>query len=86
LDGFPKGLFESLEGLKVAGQVQYDLNFHLDTSIPDSVKFNSTLKPFNFKILKWGVTDLQKVNSTFVYTPYEYGKPMRGRFPVSTGV
>jgi hypothetical protein len=77
LDGFPKGLFESLEGLKVAGQVQYDLNFHLDTSIPDSVKFNSTLKPFNFKILKWGVTDLQKVNSTFVYTPYEYGKPMR---------
>jgi hypothetical protein len=77
LDGFPQGLFESLEGLKVSGQVQYDLNFHLDTSIPDSVKFNSTLKPFNFKILHWGVTDLQKINSTFVYTPYEYGKPMR---------
>jgi hypothetical protein len=77
LDGFPQGLFESLEGLKVAGQVQYDLNFYLNTSIPDSVKFNSTLKPFNFKIVKWGVTDLQKINKTFVYTPYEYGKPMR---------
>jgi hypothetical protein len=77
LDGFPKGLFESLEGLKVSGQVQYDLNFHLDTSIPDSVKFSSTLKPFNFRILKWGVTNLQKINNTFVYTPYEYGKPMR---------
>jgi hypothetical protein len=77
LDGFPQGLFESLEGLKVAGQVQYDLNFMLDTSIPDSVKFNSSLRPFNFKILKWGVTNLQKINNTFVYTPYEYGKPMR---------
>jgi hypothetical protein len=77
LDGFPKGLFESLEGLKVSGQVQYDLNFMLDTSIPDSVKFNSSLRPFNFKILKWGVTNLQKINDTFVYTPYEYGKPMR---------
>jgi hypothetical protein len=49
----------------------------LDTSIPDSVKFNSSLRPFNFKILKWGVTNLQKINNTFVYTPYEYGKPMR---------
>jgi hypothetical protein len=77
LDGFPKGLFESLEGLKVSGKVQYDLNFNLDTSIPDSVKFSSTLKPFDFKILKWGVTNLQKINDTFVYTPYEYGKPMR---------
>lgn len=77
LDAFPQGLFESLEGLQVSGQVQYDLNFHLDTSIPDSVKFNSTLKPFDFKIVKWGVTNLQRINSTFVYTPYEYGKPMR---------
>jgi hypothetical protein len=77
LDAFPQGLFESLEGLKVAGKVKYDLNFHLDTATPDSLKFSSTLTPSNFKILKWGLTDLQKINNTFVYTPYEYGKPMR---------
>lgn len=77
LDGFPQGLFESLEGLKVSGKVKYDLNFYLDTSVPDSVKFNSTLTPSNFKIVAWGKTDLQKINNTFVYTPYEYGKPMR---------
>lgn len=77
LNGFPEGLFESLEGLKVSGKVKYDLNFYLDTSIPDSVKFNSTLTPVNFRITGWGKTDLQKINSTFVYTPYEYGKPMR---------
>ena len=77
LDGFPHGLFESLEGLRVSGKVKYDLDFYMDTAIPDSVKFSSTLKPIGFKILKWGITDLQKINSTFVYTPYEYGKPMR---------
>jgi len=77
LDAFPQGLFESLEGLKVSGQVKYDLNFYLDSSIPDSVQFDSGLIPYNLKILKWGKTNLQKINSSFVYTPYEYGKPMR---------
>jgi hypothetical protein len=77
LNAFPQGLFESLEGLKVSGKVKYDLNFYLDTSIPDSVKFSSSLTPFNFKIVKWGKTNLQKINSPFVYTPYEFGKPMR---------
>jgi len=77
LDAFPQGLFESLEGLKVQGKVKYALNFYLDTKIPDSVRFSSTLTPVDFKITKWGKTDLQKINNPFVYTPYEYGKPMR---------
>ena len=77
LTAFPQGLFESLEGLQVKGKIKYDLNFYLDSSEPDSLKFNSTLTPFGFKIVKWGKTDLQKINNTFVYTPYEYGKPMR---------
>jgi len=76
-DCFPLGLFESLEGIQVAGKLKYNLDFYLDTSIPDSVKFNSTLTPTNFKIVKWGKNNLQKINSDFVYTPYEYGKPMR---------
>lgn len=76
-DSFPVGLFESLEGIQVKGRLQYNLDFYLDTSIPDSVKFESTLTPTNFKITKWGKTDLQKINSDFIYTPYEYGKPMR---------
>ena len=77
LNAFPEGLFESLDGLKVKGKIKYDLNFYLDSSIPDSLKFNSTLTPYGFKILRWGKTDLQKINQPFVYTPYEYGKPMR---------
>ncbi|WP_316810502.1 biosynthetic peptidoglycan transglycosylase [Pedobacter heparinus] len=77
LSAFPKGLFESLEGMQVSGKVQYDLNFYLDSAVPDSVKFNSALTPIHFKILKWGKTNLQKINKDFVYTPYERGKPMR---------
>ncbi|WP_316735668.1 transglycosylase domain-containing protein [Pedobacter aquatilis] len=76
-DAFPQGLFESLDGLRVQGKVKYNLNFYLDTKIPDSVRFSSTLTPVDFKILQWGKTNLQKINSPFVYTPYEYGKPMR---------
>jgi len=76
-NSFPQGLFESLEGLKVSGKLKYDLDFYLDTSLPDSVKFSSGLTPSNFKILKWGKTNLQKINKDFVYTPYENGKPMR---------
>jgi hypothetical protein len=77
MNSFPKGLFESLEEIEVAGKLQYDLNFYLDSQNPDSVIFNSKLKNEGFKVLKWGKTNLQKINSTFVYTPYEYGKPMR---------
>ena len=77
LSAFPQGLFESLDGMQVSGKISYDLNFYLDSSLPDSVKFYSALTPLNFKILKWGKTDLQKMNKPFVYTPYERGKPMR---------
>jgi len=76
-DSFPLGLFESLDGIKVQGKLKYNLDFYLDTAIPDSVRFSSTLSPSNFKVLHFGKTDLQKINSDFIYTPYEYGKPMR---------
>jgi hypothetical protein len=73
----PKGLFESLEGIRVAGNLQYDLHFLLDESKPDAVEFLSQLNKSNFKILGYGKTNLTKINSDFMYTPYEYGKHMR---------
>jgi hypothetical protein len=41
------------------------------------VEFNSELSKDNFKILGYGKTNLSKINGTFMYTPFEYGKPMR---------
>lgn len=76
-DAFPAGLFEALDGIKVEGKLKYNLDFALDTRMPDSVRFSSSLSPQGFRVLKWGKTNLQKINQPFVYTPYEYGKPMR---------
>ncbi len=81
-NSFPQGLFESLEGMQVTGKLKYDLAFQLDTSLPDSVKFNSGLTPQGFRILKMGRTDFAAINQPFVYTPYEQGKPMR---PITVG-
>ncbi|HEY0769989.1 MAG TPA: biosynthetic peptidoglycan transglycosylase [Sphingobacteriaceae bacterium] len=76
-DAFPQGLFESLEGMQVAGKLQYDFSLFFNTSKPDSVKLQSQLNHKRFKVLKWGKNNLQKINNSFVYTPYEYGKPAR---------
>ena len=77
INSFPQGMFESLEGIQVKGKVKYDMDFYLDAKSPDRLIFNSELKNIDFKVVKWGKTNLQKINKTFVYTPYEYGKPMR---------
>ncbi len=76
-NSFPSGLFESLEGIKVTGELQYEMDFFLNSQQPDSVRFNSALHKNNFGIVSWGRTNLEKINNSFVYTPYEYGKPMR---------
>lgn len=76
-NSFPIGLFESLEGIQVEGKLRYEMAFFLDTRKPDSVQFSSSMNPSGFRIVKWGKTNLAKINAPFVYTPYEYGKPMR---------
>ncbi len=76
-NSFPPGLFESLEGMQVSGKLQYDMNFHLNSKFPDKVIFDSRLQKKNFKVISWGRGNFQKINGPFVYTPFEYGKPMR---------
>lgn len=76
-NSFPQGLFESLEGMQVVGKLKYDLAFQLDTSLPDSVKFNSGLTSEGFRVLKMGQTDFSEIDRPFIYTPYEKGKPVR---------
>jgi len=78
-NSFPQGTFDALEGIQVAGKLSYNLNFYLDTSKPDDVQFDSSLKQDNFHVVKYGRTDLSKLNGTFVYTPYEKGLPMPSR-------
>lgn len=74
-DSFPGGLFESFAGIQVAGRLNYSLNFYLDASNPDAVQFNSQMDKDNFRIIKFGKTDLTKLNRPFIQTPYEVKSP-----------
>jgi hypothetical protein len=78
-NSFPEGIFDALDGIQVAGKLAYNLNFYLDTSKPDDVQFDSRLQQQNFSVVKYGRTDLSKLNTPFLYTPYENGKPMTSR-------
>src|SRR5690606_31614799 len=49
-DAFPKGLFESLEGIRVSGRIKYKLDAFLDTANPDSVRFQSKMEQQDFKV------------------------------------
>ena len=75
-DSFPSGTFDSLQGIKVAGKLNYSLNFYLDTSNPEAVQFNSQMNKNGFQILKYGKTDLTMINHPFPHTPYEPGHVM----------
>src|ERR1700743_1354816 len=78
-DSFPDGLFDSFTGIQVTGKVKYHLHVFLDSSNPDQVQFESALAKDNLNIIKYGKTDLGKLNKQFVYKPYEKGKPMPSR-------
>src|SRR5690606_1053857 len=41
-DAIPQGLFESLEGIEVKGNIAYDLDFSVDLDTPDHVLFRSS--------------------------------------------
>lgn len=77
-NSLPAGLFENLEGIQAQGLLKYNLNFHVDMDSLEQVVFNSDLDASDdFKIVKWGNTNLQKINGSFSHTVYEYGKPVR---------
>ena len=78
-DSFPQGMFESLEGMQVAGKLNYKLNVFLNAAHPDNVQFDSRLDKNGFRIIRYGKTDLSRLNSVFTYTPYEKGHPMPPR-------
>ncbi|CAN5343579.1 biosynthetic peptidoglycan transglycosylase [soil metagenome] len=79
-DSFPAGVFDALDGIQVAGKLKYDLNIFLNASRPDDVQFDSRLDKNDFRIIRYGKTDLGKLNQPFLYTPYEKGKAMPARF------
>lgn len=73
----PKGLFSNLEGIKTSGELAYHFLLDIDSGLLDSLKLESELKEKDFRILKYGATDLGKMSEEFIYTAYEKGQPVR---------
>ena len=78
-DSLPQGVFDSLDGIQVAGKLNYKLNIFLNVAHPDDVIFDSRMDKDDFRIIRYGKTDLSRLNSAFTYVPYEKGKPMPPR-------
>ncbi|RDC63386.1 biosynthetic peptidoglycan transglycosylase [Adhaeribacter pallidiroseus] len=76
-ESLPKGMFETLEGIKAQGYLTYNMNFYVDLAQVDSLKFDSDLEGKYFNITNFGKTDLRLMNAPFEHTVYEYDKPVR---------
>jgi hypothetical protein len=73
-ESLPGGMFKTLEGIKTSGQLSYHLDFKINKTEPDSLTFESELKKYDFRILKYGGEYFPKMNGSFLYTPYNvYG-------------
>ena len=74
---FPPGLFTNLDGIRVKGNLSWDLDFFADLSKPDSLKFETSLNRHQFSVLSYGNANLTKINTPFQYTAYEHDNPVR---------
>jgi len=75
LTSLPKGLFHSLENVKIEGRLSCHFLFDVDLSHPDSLKLESSLTKRGFLIKSFG--ELNKMNAPFLYTAFENDRPVR---------
>jgi hypothetical protein len=73
----PKGMFHSVEGLETEGIMTYHFFLDVDMANVENLRFESTLQSKNFRILRYGNTDLRKMNAPFSLVIYEEGRPVR---------
>ena len=73
----PEGLFTVVTGMKVTGELAYDLDFYVDLSAPDSLRFESDLRRRDFRIRSFGNAPLTRMDSSFEYTAFDRDVPVR---------
>lgn len=70
-DAIPQGLFQSFEGIKVDGQVAYDLDFAVELDNPDHIIFRSSIDDETLEIIQWGKARVDSLNTAFIYPAYD---------------
>jgi membrane peptidoglycan carboxypeptidase len=68
----------------VNGNLAFNLDFFVDLSLPDSLRFRVDLKRNHFSVVSYGDAGLTRLNESFEYTAYERGVPAR-TFTVGPG-
>lgn len=76
-ESLPKGAFDDVRGIKVKGDLKYELRFVMDGNNPHDLVFESGLSKKNFGIQQYGARSLSFMNGDFVHTVYEYDRPFR---------
>ncbi len=76
-ESLPRGLFNTLQGIRVKGEMEFGLFVDLDLANPDSLKFDINLNPHNFGINAFGSENFYALNDTFTYVAYENGIAIR---------
>lgn len=76
-ESLPEGLFHTLYGIKTKGELAYNLDFFVDFSIPDSLKFSSELLKKNFGIQQFGNVNYSMMQNEFSHTAFEKGEPVK---------
>ncbi|MEG2854829.1 biosynthetic peptidoglycan transglycosylase [Bacteroides sp.] len=77
----PTGLFTNLDGIRTSGSLAYTFLLDVDFARLDSLRLVSELKEKDFRIVKYGATNLSKMSEEFMYTAYENGQAVR-TFPI----
>jgi hypothetical protein len=80
----PEGLFSGFKGFKAKGNLAYSLDFSIDESRLDSLRFNSSLTAEQFRVESYGQTNFAKINDVFTHTVYEKGQAVAS-FEVGPG-
>lgn len=80
ISSLPEGLFTHFQGMEAEGNFDYRLDFIYNENKPQDLVFESRLNKYGLKIIRYGEANLAKLNSDFVYTPIENGRPQRPIF------
>ncbi|MDR0750374.1 MAG: transglycosylase domain-containing protein, partial [Tannerellaceae bacterium] len=77
LSSIPEDMFHSIEGLKAEGIMTYHFFLDVDMANVENLRFESTLQSRNFRILRYGNTDLRQMNNPFSLVVSKEGRPVR---------
>lgn len=80
IESLPTGLFTHFEGMEAEGAFDYHLDFEFNKNKPNALVFESKINKKDFKIIKYGEADLNKINGPFTYRAMENDKLQRPIF------